>query len=153
MRIYNGKNSQVDMPLANGQRISISPKSVSGNIMPSNEFLSLLVSSYDYSEIALIVSGPFEINMCSQVSCCAGFIVTSLEEAIERFAPKKEKEAVNPEPNPMMLKDNKKESKSCDNDKICFDKKEETSTEEINQIEEKFEDEKTNSLKKKFLKK
>lgn len=104
MRIYNGKNSQVDMPLANGQRITIASKSVSGDIMPSNEFLSLLVTSYDYSEIALIVSGPFEINMCSQVSCCAGFVVNSLEEAIERFAPKEEtakeevvsKEEINP---------------------------------------------------------
>lgn len=99
MRIYNGKTSQVDMPLANGQRITIAPKSVSGDIMPSNEFLSLLVTSYDYSEIALIVSGPFEINMCSQVSCCAGFVVNSLEEAIERFAPKEEvivKEEINP---------------------------------------------------------
>lgn len=104
MRIYNGKNSQVDMPLANGQRITIASKSVSGDIMPSNEFLSLLVTSYDYSEIALIVSGPFEINMCSQVSCCAGFVVNSLEEAIERFVPKEEvaktevvsKEEINP---------------------------------------------------------
>lgn len=104
MRIYNGKNSQVDMPLANGQRITIASKSVSGDIMPSNEFLSLLVTSYDYSEIALIVSGPFEINMCSQVSCCAGFVVNSLEEAIERFATKEEtakeevvsKEEINP---------------------------------------------------------
>jgi hypothetical protein len=56
--------------------------------MPSNEFLSLLVSSYDYNELALIVSGPFEINMCAGVSGSVGFVVQSLDEAIERFAPK-----------------------------------------------------------------
>ena len=59
--------------------------------MPNTEFLSLLVGSYDYSELALIISGPYEINMCSQVSGAAGFVVQSLEEAIERFTPKEDK--------------------------------------------------------------
>lgn len=97
MRIYNGTDLQVDMPLGNNQRIQISPKSVSGTFMPNNEFLSLLVTSYDYSEISLIVSGPFEINMCSQISTCAGFITQSLEEAIERFNPKSEEAVPEPE--------------------------------------------------------
>lgn len=88
MRVYNGTNSQVDLPLSGMQRISIASHSVSGDIMPSNEFLSLLVSSYDYSELALIVSGPFEITLCSSVSGCAGFVCQSLEEAIERFSKK-----------------------------------------------------------------
>lgn len=88
MRVYNGTNSQVDLPLSGSQRISISSHSVSGDIMPSTEFLSLLVSSYDYSELALIVSGPFEINLCAGVSGCVGFVCQSLEEAIERFTPK-----------------------------------------------------------------
>lgn len=92
MRVFNGTNSQLDLPLSGIQRITIPAKSVSGDIMPSNEFLSLLVGSYDYSEIALIVSGPFEINMCSAVSGSAGFVVQSLEEAIERFTPKEIKE-------------------------------------------------------------
>ena len=90
MRVYNGTNSQVDLPLAGDQRITISSHSVSKDIMPSTEFLSLLVSSYDYNELALIVSGPFEINMCSGVSGCVGFVCQSLEEAIERFQPKVE---------------------------------------------------------------
>lgn len=89
MRIYNGTNSQLNLPLSGIQRISIAPKSVSGDIMPSNEFLSLLVGSFDYSEIALIVSGPYEISMCAGVSGSVGFVVQSLEEAIERFAEKK----------------------------------------------------------------
>lgn len=91
MRVYNGTKSQLDLPLSGIQRITIPAHTVSGDIMPSNEFLSLLVGSYDYSEIALIVSGPYEINMCAGVSGSVGFVVQSLEEAIERFAPKEEK--------------------------------------------------------------
>ena len=98
MRIYNGTNSQLNLPLSGIQRISIAPKSVSGDIMPSNEFLSLLVGSFDYSEIALIVSGPYEISMCAGVSGSVGFVVQSLEEAIERFAEKK------PEPEAEVIK-------------------------------------------------
>ena len=90
MRIYNGTNSQLNLPLSSVQRISIAPKSVSGDLMPSNEFLSLLVSSFGYNEIALIVSGPYEISMCAGVSGSVGFVAQSLEEAIERFAEKKE---------------------------------------------------------------
>lgn len=91
MRVYNGTNSQVDLPLAGNQRITIPSHSVSGDIMPSTEFLSLLVGSYDYSELALIVSGAFELNLCASVSGSVGFVVQSLDEAIERFAPKEEK--------------------------------------------------------------
>lgn len=94
MRIFNGTKSVISLPLTETQRITIAPRSVSGDIMPSNNFLSLLVGSYDYGEIALIVSGPYEINMCSQVSGCAGFVVQSLDEAIERFMPKKEEPKV-----------------------------------------------------------
>lgn len=90
MRIYNGTNSQLDLPLSGTQRISVPPHSVSGDIMPSNEFLSLLVGSFDYSELALIVSGPYEITMCAGVSGSVGFVVQSLDEAIERFAKKEE---------------------------------------------------------------
>lgn len=104
MRVYNGTNSQVDLPLTGNQRITIASHSVSKDIMPSTEFLSLLVGSYDYNELALIVSGPFEINMCSGVSGCVGFVCQSLEEAINRFQPgvkeenpKKEKEVVTPD--------------------------------------------------------
>lgn len=88
MRIYNGTKKNIDMPLSGIQRLQIAPHSVSQEFMPNSEFLSLLVSSYDYSELALIVSGPYEINMCSSVSGSVGFVVQSLEEAIERFAPK-----------------------------------------------------------------
>lgn len=115
MRVYNGTNSQLDLPLSGSQRISIPPRTVSGDVMPSNDFLSLLVSSFDYSEIALIVSGPYEITMCAGVSGSVGFVVQSLEEAIERFAEKKPEETksvelpkedepkvIEPETNPLL---------------------------------------------------
>ena len=98
MRIYNGTKSQLDLPLTGTQRIQIPSRSVSGDILPNNEFLSLLVASYDYSEIALIVSGPYEINMCSQVSGAVGFVASSLEEAIVRFTPKS---STTPTPTPV----------------------------------------------------
>lgn len=88
MRIFNGTTKFIDMPLSGIQRLQIAPKGVSADFMPNSEFLSLLVSSYDYSEIALIVSGPYEINMCSSISGSVGFVVQSLEEAVERFSPK-----------------------------------------------------------------
>ena len=115
MRVDNGTNSQLDLPLSGSQRISIPPRTVSGDVMPSNDFLSLLVSSFDYSEIALIVSGPYEITMCAGVSGSVGFVVQSLEEAIERFAEKKSEETksvelpkedepkvIEPETNPLL---------------------------------------------------
>lgn len=92
MRIYNGTNSQVDLPLAGSQRITIAPKSVSGDIMSSTELLSLLVTSYTTDELALVVSGPFEINQCAQIPTSASYVVQSLDEAIKRFAPKDEEE-------------------------------------------------------------
>ena len=105
MRIYNGTKSQVNLPLGT-QRLTIPSHTVSGDFMPNNDFLSLLVSSYGYDELALIVSGPFEITLCSSIPSCAGFVVQSLEEAIERFTPKTEekkeiKEEVKPEEKPI----------------------------------------------------
>lgn len=84
MRIYNGKNSQVNLPLA-AQRISIEPMSVSKDIMPSSELLDLLSMSFDDSEIALIVSGPSELNLCAKTPACAPLVVQSLDEALIRF--------------------------------------------------------------------
>lgn len=119
MRIYNGTKSQLDLPLSGIQRISIAPHAVSGDILPSTEFLSLMVTSFDYSEIALIVSGPYEINMCANVSGCAGFIAQSLEEAIERFSSKEEKK----------VEENKVEEEPVQNTKEKACEKPETSEE------------------------
>lgn len=87
MRIYNGKNSQVDLPLSGSTRVTIAPHSVSKDVMPSEEFLSLVATSYDEDELALIVSGPYEINMCAHIPAVVPLIVQSLDAAIERFNP------------------------------------------------------------------
>ena len=128
MRVYNGTKSQLDLPLSSLQRITIPANAVSGDIMPSTEFLSLLVGSYDYSEIALIVSGPYEINMCAGVSGAAGFVVQSLEEAIERFAPK---EVTKPEEKKMDVVEEpavvKEQCPVCDSEPcVCEEKTKET---------------------------
>lgn len=94
MRIFNGTNSHMDIPLSAMQRIQVPAMSVSGDFMPNEDFLALMVTSYTYDQIALIVSGPFEIGMASRVSAAVGFVVQSLDEAIERFnGPKAETEA------------------------------------------------------------
>lgn len=102
MRIYNGTNSQVDLPLAGNQRLTIAPKAVSGDIMSSTELLSLLVTSYGTDELALVVSGPFEINLCASIPATAEYVVQSLDAAIQRFNPVV-KEEKNPEPEPEIV--------------------------------------------------
>ena len=112
MRIYNGTNSVLDLPLSNIQRLSIPPKAVSGDFMPTNNFLSLLVSTFDYSEIAIIVSGPYEISMCAGVSGSVGFVTQTLEEAIERFAEKTAAPVVEVEP--VTVEEEVKVEEACD---------------------------------------
>lgn len=100
MRIFNGKNSTLDLPLVGGTKLpSIAPHSVSINFMPNEAFLNLIATAYDDHEIALILSGPFEMTMCSGVAATLPLVVESLEEALERFTPKKE-EKLEPEAKP-----------------------------------------------------
>lgn len=117
MRIYNGKNSQVDIPLAT-QRVTIGPKSVSKDLMPSTEMLQLLSTSFDDSEIALIVSGPTELNLCAGVPSCTPLVVQSLDEALVRFnggdvkpEPKTEKKEEEPVVEEMEEKEEEPEKK------------------------------------------
>ncbi len=86
MRIYNARKSQVSIPLTTTQRIVVPSLGTSESFLPNPRILSLIVTSFDYSDIALIVSGPNEMTMCSETPCCSGFVVNSLEEAIERFS-------------------------------------------------------------------
>lgn len=105
MRVYNGKKSNLEMPIGNGQKLVIGPKSVSGDFLPSTNFLNMLVTNFDYNEIALIVSGIQELNLCSSVSAVAGFVCHSLSEAVERFATKDQSPQ---KTNPALLKEEKK---------------------------------------------
>lgn len=90
MRIYNGKNSQISVPLNRATRIVVGPKRVSQELMPSDDFLTLLAQTFEADELALIVSGPFEINLCAKNPACQPLVVQSLDEALERFAVKED---------------------------------------------------------------
>jgi hypothetical protein len=124
MRIYNGKNSTINVPLPNGERLSIDGKSISKDFMPSVEFLNIIKASFDYSEIALVVSGIIEMNLCSSVSSIAGFVANSVGEAVERFADKPkvtEKEAPAPVVNPELIteeNEKKKEEEVKEQEKV-----------------------------------
>lgn len=86
MRIYNGKNCQICVPmLGTKEMLELGPKSVSPNLVPTKEFLELLTRSFTPEEIALVVAGAFEYNVCANIPLASNFTVTSLDEAIERF--------------------------------------------------------------------
>lgn len=137
MRIYNGKNSQVDIPLAT-QRVTIGPKSVSKDLMPSTEMLQLLSTSFDDSEIALIVSGPTELNLCAGVPSCTPLVVQSLDEALVRF----NGGDVKPEPKP-----EKKEEEPVAEEPVV-EEKEEKEEEPEKKVEVKQEEVKPELTKK-----
>lgn len=90
MRIYNGKDSLVCLPLNANQRISIDPHSVSGDFLPSTEFITMVIAAYNTDELALIVSSSFEINICANIVGAVNYVVQSLDEAISKFAIPKE---------------------------------------------------------------
>lgn len=105
MRIYNATNSQLNLPFP-GSNVSIAPHSVSGNLGANTQTISMLVSAYDASEIAFVVSGPFELNLCSSIPTVVNYVVQSLEEAIEKLESKPEKVA-----EPVIVEEPKKEEK------------------------------------------
>lgn len=90
MRIFNGTNSQIDLPLTGAVRLSIAPHAPSKDFAPNNDFLALIVTTYDEKEIALIVGGPYELSMCSTIPAAAPLLVQSLDEAVARFSTKQE---------------------------------------------------------------
>ena len=98
MRIYNGTNSQVNLPYVGKERISIDAKSVSGNLGITNDLISLIVTSYGADELAIIVAGPYELSMASNNPVAVNYVVQSLDEAIQRFAVKEEPKVVVEEP-------------------------------------------------------
>ena len=90
MRIYNATKAQIEMPLSNGTKLVISSNTVSGEFMPNSTIISVFMSTYTTSEIAFIVSGPYEIAMLSNFVGSGEYVVSSVEEAVARFAPKED---------------------------------------------------------------
>lgn len=88
MRIFNGTNSLLTLPLSGNQKLEILPKSVSQEFMGSTDFLSMVVTSMRNDEIAIVVSGVYELNTCANVPTAVNYVVQTLDEAITRFGMK-----------------------------------------------------------------
>lgn len=130
MRIYNATDSQISLPLIGSMRINIAPHSVSQDFLGGTEFLSMLVTSYDVNEIALIVSGPYELNTCANIPTATNYVTQTLEEALQRFNKEEKTEEVKEEEEE--AKSVIEEEKTCT---LCEDEK------PIEKVEEKVEDE------------
>ena len=85
MRIYNGTKSLVDVPLTGRVRLTVPAHSVSKDFMPSDEFLKMIAQVYQSKDLALIVTGPYELNLCAKTPAIAPMIAYSLDEAVIRF--------------------------------------------------------------------
>lgn len=85
MKIYNGTNSLLNLPLANGRRLVIDPKSVSADFLPTTKMLQMLVSAYSRNDIAFIPAGPNDLTVGATVSTLPAYVANSLEEAVNRF--------------------------------------------------------------------
>lgn len=128
MRIYNATDSQISLPLIGSMRINIAPHSVSQDFLGGTEFLSMLVTSYDVNEIALIVSGPYELNTCANIPTATNYVTQTLEEALQRFNKEEKTEEV---------KEEEEEAKSViEEEKTCTEDEK-----PIEKVEEKVEDE------------
>lgn len=134
MRIYNGKDSLVCLPLNANQRISIDPHSVSGDFLPTTEFITMVISAYHTDELALIVASSFEINICANIVGAVLYVVQSLDEAISRFAvPKEEKKEEVKIEVPTEKPEEKKcdcENSKCEDSCKCEETKDEDTTQE-----------------------
>ena len=100
MKLFNAKNSLIDLPWGMN-RLSVPPKSFSQDFMGTPDFIQLLVTSYDSTELAIVVAGPYELSMCASVPVAVNYVVQSMDEAIQKFGLGKEEKTepvVEPEP-------------------------------------------------------
>lgn len=85
MRIYNGTNSTMNLPMPNGSRLIIGSKAVSKQFFPTVELLTLLVSAYSRADIAIIVDSGSEIQLGAAISALPGYIAKDVDDAIEKI--------------------------------------------------------------------
>jgi hypothetical protein len=89
MKIYNAKTATVQLPLGM-RRLVISGKSLSQDFMPTSQFLQMIARTFSPKDLAIIVSGAWEGNMCAETATLHEYCVSSVEEAIARFNPPEE---------------------------------------------------------------
>lgn len=103
MKIYNAKNASVQLPLGM-RRLVISGKSLSQDFMPTSQFLQMIARTFTPNDLAIIVSGAWEGNMCAETPTLSEYCVSSIEEALARFnppeKPEKKEEEIKSEPAP-----------------------------------------------------
>lgn len=97
MKLFNAKNSLIDLPWGMN-RLSVPPKSFSQDFMGTPDFIQLLVTSYDSTELAIVVAGPYELSMCASVPVAVNYVVQSMDEAIQKFGLGKEEKKETSEP-------------------------------------------------------
>ena len=89
MKIYNAKTATVQLPLGM-RRLVISGKSLSQDFMPTSQFLQMIARTFSPKDLAIIVSGAWEGNMCAETATLHEYCVSSIEEALARFNPPEE---------------------------------------------------------------
>ena len=129
MRIYNGTQSKISIPWlgTNNPVFELEARTVSGNFMPTNEFLTLLTNSFTPDQIAFIIAGRCEYEVCANVKMAANYTVTSLDEAIDKCTPKKK-----PEPVEEIIKEEKEQE-------VAEENTEATKEEEVAGVDEEEE--------------
>ena len=111
MKIYNAKAATVQLPLGI-RRLVISGKSLSQDFMPTSQFLQMIARTFTPNDMALIVSGAWEGNMCAETPTLSEYCVSSVEEALARFNPPKAEEPKKEEPEPEAAPEVKEEPKT-----------------------------------------
>lgn len=95
MKIFNGKDCQMTIPLlGTSQMLELGPKQVSKDLMPTVEFLELITRCFSPKDIAIILAGPFEYNVCANIPLISNFTCLSLDEAVSRFTTPEPEESV-----------------------------------------------------------
>ena len=89
MKIYNAKKASVQLPLGM-RRLTISGNSLSQEFMPTSQFLQMIARTFSPKDLALIVSGAWEGNMCAEIPTLAEYVVPNVESALARFNPPEE---------------------------------------------------------------
>ena len=111
MKIYNAKAATVQLPLGI-RRLVISGKSLSQDFMPTSQFLQMIARTFTPNDMALIVSGAWEGNMCAETPTLSEYCVSSVEEALARFNPPKAEESKKEDPEPEVAPEIKEEPKT-----------------------------------------
>lgn len=88
MRIYNPRKFPINIPLDSGARLFVKPGEVSASFMPSTRVLNLIVQSYSVNDIALIIDGSSEYDICASISSVPAYTFSSLSQALDKFTRK-----------------------------------------------------------------